>query len=232
MKLRIRTNPDAFDRLRNCTNAFLITRGDLKGPILIRLGQEHRRQEKRIFASEGREGQAGKWEGLSPAYKASKVRAVGSRRKILVFSGEMKKRFITKSRSEYIQEMIIQKETRRGKITGRQTGVAQAMVRLGARSQIAVHHFEGASSTRRSKPGTGKNKRKSPRTDSEGRFVAFKPKTFSVKLPMRDMVTKTSDQIIALQRVLVRWYQKERLPQILAVCSKELRKVRRPGGTP
>jgi hypothetical protein len=213
MKPRLKVNKDGMQRLRVGTEAFAITRGDLEGPILVRLGQEHRRQEKRIFASEGAEGEQGKWPSLSPAYKAFKVRAVGPRKKILVFSGDMKQRFIKPSRTEYIQTMDI---------TGDSKGATKAIVSLGARSEIAGYHFQGSDVTRRSRPGTGKNKKRGKRKKP------FKAKTYRVKLPRRDMITKTTDQILAMRQVLIDWYRDERVPQAQRALARKVRGAARP----
>lgn len=119
-------NPEAFKRLRTIQEALAVTEADLRGPILRRLGQIHRKQERRIFASEGAEGAFGKWAALSPGYAAAKTRMLGTRGKILVLSGETKDRFLSASRAEYVQRYI------------------KPFMQFGARSEVAGFHFRGS----------------------------------------------------------------------------------------
>src|SRR5258705_6545807 len=119
-------NPAAFQRLRILTNACQVIEADIAGPILTRLGQVHRKQERRIFASQGAEGRYGKWKALSPAYRLRKIRLLGSVGRILVLSGDTKDRFVTRSRPEYIQRYV------------------KPLVQFGARSEVAGFHFRGS----------------------------------------------------------------------------------------
>lgn len=194
MNLRIDLDRTAFDRLRSCADALVITQGDLAGPVLVRLGQEHRRQERRIFASEGGEGSQGKWPPLSPAYAERKSKSVG-RKKILVWSGDMRDRFIRASRGEYHQRFV-------------RTGSASGHFEFGAQSEIGTYHFHGVDESRTSKP------------KSSGKT----PKVFRWVLPKRDMVSKTADMVSRLQDAFVRWFRTERLPQFQRFCSGRLRR--------
>ena len=208
--LRVDINRRAYERIRTCADAFTITNGDLKGPILTEVAQVHRQQERRIFASEGGEGGQGIWASLSAAYKQRKGRLVGARRKILVFSGDMKERFIRPSRPEYVERFVALSKT-------------EGVFELGARSKIAGFHFQegiglGVKQVRTSKPGTGKNRKQKPRTKP------FIPKTFTWSLPRRDMVSKTAAQVAKMRQAIVDWYREERLPQITRICAQEARR--------
>lgn len=161
--MKVDVNRAAFERVRSAADLLTITLGDLQGPILTRVAQVHRSQERRIFASEGTEGRFGRWPALSPDY-AKRKKKLRPGRKILVWSGDMKDRFITPSRPENVEEFVPR-------------GLGGTF-RLGAVSEIAGYHFRGGSS-----------------------------------LPMRDMVTKTREQVLACWQAIVTWYQKERIPQ-------------------
>jgi len=219
MAMRVDVNREGFERIRSASDLFTITQGDMRGPILTRVSQAHRRHERRIFATEGGESGRGRWPALSPGYAAIKRRKVPGK-KILVWSGDMKDRFISASRSEYIEEFVPEG--------------AGGTILLGARSLIATYHFQGADETRRSKPGrrtlTPRGLRRfrsaleSRRTLTPAQAArlarraapvsAFAPKTFRWHLPRRDMVTKSPEQVADIQRSIVEWYRLERLPQI------------------
>lgn len=154
MKLKVDVNRQAFERLRSATDLLIITGGDLKGPVLTRVAQVHRTQEAAIFASEGAEGASGAWPRLSAAYaerkanagkagrtavkgKKGKVRTAALRalkapiaQKILVWSGEMRDRFLNHSKPENIEEFV-------------PTSATTGVFRLGAASEIAGYHFQG-----------------------------------------------------------------------------------------
>lgn len=209
--LPVDINRKFLPRIRSCIDALEITARDMQGPVLTRLAQVHRKQEKRIFASEGKEGARGPWPDLSRPYAAFKRRVRGSEHPILVFSGDMKERFILPSRSEYIERAVF--EGRKG------DKIERVKFQFGARSQIAVHHFLGSDTIQRSKPGRGKNKKKVKRTKP------FRSVTFRTVLPKRDMVTKTGKQITELRNAFVAWYRNERVPQVVKVCASEMRKA-------
>lgn len=144
MKFACDLNMKAFPRIRTRIDALLLQEADFRGPILTRLGQLHRDQEQRIFGSEGAAGARGSWPALSPAYAAHKRRKVG-RKRILVWSGDMKERFISPSRPEYVQSFI-------------PTGRAAGLFQFGAASVLAGYHFAGGTSTHRSRPKKGSGK--------------------------------------------------------------------------
>lgn len=190
-------NLSAYPELRTCAEALMITNNDLKGPILVRVGQTHRKQAKRIFASEGSEGASGRWPALSEAYDARK-RAMFGGQKILVATGEMKRQFVKKSSPGYIQRF-------------QPKGKGGVFV-LGAQSEIAVFHFKGADSTRTSEARRTRKKGEKP----------FKPKVFRVTLPKRDMATKTRKQLKAIEETIVKWYRDERIPQVVKACEERI----------
>jgi len=128
MKVKVATNPEGLRRLQAMLKEVHISHKDLGGQILVRLGQLHRKQMARVFASQGAEGGSGRWPKLSPGYAAWKRRYFPGRR-ILVLSGEMKARFTTPSRPEYVQRFLP-----RGS-----GGVYQ----FGAYDEIAARHVKG-----------------------------------------------------------------------------------------
>ena len=209
MALKVDLNRQAFPRIRSAADAFLITAADLRGPVLTRLAQEHRKQEARIFATEGRESGAS-WPALSPKYlerkrralsharrrqkaaktkgkKAKRARPAGSGRgspislKILIWSGDMRERFLSPSRPENIERFIL---------IGPAKAPTGGVFQFGAQSDIAAYHFAG-----------------------------------NEFLPVRDMVTKSPDQIAKLQAALVRWYNTERLPQVTAFIAQQAQRA-------
>jgi hypothetical protein len=168
MKVVIRKNPEVFKRLRTKAEALIVSPGDFAGPVLVRLGQVHRRQEKAIFASQGAAGGSGRWPKLSPGYAKWKKRVFPGR-KILVLSGEMKERFTVPSRPEYVQRFT-------------SSGQSGGVFSFGAIDEVAVKHYRG------------------------------------IKLPVRDMITKTAAQITELRNTFISWYA-ARVRQIVRATS-------------
>jgi hypothetical protein len=184
--LKVKTNPGGFERVRTQAQLLEITPGDMQGPIIRRLDAVHRKQETRIFATEGAEGGGGPWPRLSPEYAARKrAAAAGGRQeakgkkgkarisflrekgrpianKILVWTGETRSRF-TKTGAYHIARVIVR-------------GTGEYIVQLGAASTIASYHQHGAG-----------------------------------VLPVRDPIKKTTQQVAELQRAITEWYAKERL---------------------
>ena len=210
MRVVITENPRAFSRLRNRTEALQISVGDLRGPILRELGMEHRKQQNKIFSTQGGAAASGRWEALSPSYKAKKEGrrrtlrkgtggikrfekrtgqkiSVGSvSNKILQLTGDMKARFTKKSNASYIQRFSIKRQ-------------GKGVFEFGAQSDVAAAHFRG--------------KPKLAKTQSSGARAAFGG--VAKRLPVRDMVSKTSIQIDAIRRRLKKWYREKRIPQVL-----------------
>ena len=138
-------NYSAIPRVRTVLDLYAVKEEDIAGPLLVRLGQEHRKQEEKVFSSEGATGRYGRWQALSPAYLLRKRRAMtmgrakrrktGATRtartggplsmKILIWSGKMRETFTTLGYPGYIQRY--------------RAGLAQ----FGARHQIAAYHFRG-----------------------------------------------------------------------------------------
>jgi hypothetical protein len=208
--LKVDLNRQAFPRIRSAADAFLITAADLRGPVLTRLAQEHRRQEKQIFSSEGAAGGSGPWPELSPKYLERKRRALSHERrrrreakkkgkkvpkrkptpagagrgaplslKILIWSGDMRERFVSPSRPENIERFIL---------VGPAKAPTGGVFQFGAQSDIAAYHFAGGD-----------------------------------VLPQRDMVSKSPEQIGKLQAALVKWYNTERLPQVTTFIAQQAR---------
>ena len=185
MKITVTPNPKAFKRIRSINEALRISKGDMAGPVLVRLGQTHIKQQKRIFASQGAEGAGGRFAPLNPRYAARKLSIFG-RKKILDLTGNMRRRFTKKSDPSYVQDFI---PGSKGKGT----------FRFGARSNIAAAHKAG-----------NPDLAPTPSTTAKGIWGGRAP-----RLPVRDMITKTGVQVAQLRKRFVDWYRKERLPQVL-----------------
>jgi len=175
MKISLVPNKAHLQRMRELPRAIAPVLSD---PVLLRaLGKAHRWQEETIFASEGAAGGAGPWASLNPRYAARKAREVGSRRKILVLTGETKRRFTMAGAVGYIQRFIP-----RGALGTFQFGAASAVA--------AAHRFGDPSLA----PGQSSAVAKKI-------FGGRAP-----RLPVRDMVTKSAAQLAELREVLLTWY--------------------------
>lgn len=216
--LQVDVNRKAFPRIRSASDAFLITARDFQGPVLTRLAQLHRKQEKRIFATEGADGVQAGWDALSLDYQKKKQRLLGTPGKILVVSGDMRATFIEPTRKEYVERFIP---------IGKDPKIVGGTFQFGSRNVIAPYHYQrgvgvGTTTVRKSKPGTGRNRKKRKRTRP------FRSKTFSIFLPRRDMVSKTAAHISAMKVAFVNWYRNERVPQIRRALSRDLKPVKTP----
>ena len=80
MKMRVDINREGYERLRTLGSLLTVTDGDLRGPVLTRVAQVHRKQEAAIFTSEGAEGGSGTWAPLSPEYAKRKQAALSGGR--------------------------------------------------------------------------------------------------------------------------------------------------------
>jgi hypothetical protein len=157
MGFRVDVNRRGFERLRHGISLLEITEGDMQGPVLTRAAQVHRKQEREIFATEGAAGGGGTWAGLSPAYAARKRAAMLAGRKerkeaktlvgkikslvqgakdrpismkVLIWSGDMRDRFLTPGRPEYVERYI-------------STSPGRGSFQFGAASTIASYHKAG-----------------------------------------------------------------------------------------
>lgn len=178
-----RTNPYAFERLREKTEELRITKADLAGPVLVEMGELHRRQMNDIFRTEGAAGGAGKFQPLSAAY-AIKKKAVAARKKILQLTSDLKDRFTKPKNPNYIQRYIDRGDR----------GVFQ----FGARSSVAAAHFFGQPALA-GPPASDKAKKV---------FGGIAP-----RLPRRDMITKTAEQVTQFRLLFIAWYNK-RIAQV------------------
>jgi hypothetical protein len=184
--MTVTPKPEAFNRLRSLAEATKITHADMAGPVLVRLGQVHRKQETAIFASEGALSAGGAWKALSPKYRARKAK-FGGLRGILTLTGDMKSRLTGATNANYIQKYS-------------PTGEATGTFSFGAASAAAAAHAAG-------NPALGD---KAPQSGL-GRRVFKRPGT---SLPVRDPIGKTAAMLDALRQAFVRWYTQERIPQI------------------
>ena len=205
--IRFEPNTQGIERIRSAARLFEVTQLDMAGPVLVRLSQEHQRQEREIFSTEGAAGGQGRWPALSPEYAARKRAAMGAGRaaargkkgkprttllrrlgrpismRILVWSGDMRDRFLRPSRPEYVARYV-------------ETGPATGRFEFGAASDIASYHAQ--------QRGAGGG-----------------------RLPRRDMVIKTPQQMTRLRVAFLDWYRKERVP----MAFRALRAFGLPGTT-
>lgn len=209
MEIRIETNPGAFDDLQEAVRkAFTITLEEYQGELLNILGVEHRRQEKRIFISEGAEGGRSSWPPLHPDYAAFKEEVLGHK-PILVWSGDMRARFVSQMRPEYFQAAV---------------PVGDAIeYQFGAFSEIAQKHAEGAWTT--ILPRTLRSKR-------TGKRVTWPKGVLNVQLPIRDMVSKTAAQVEWLMRTIDAWYQRVKVPRAVEQLEAARKKGNAAAGGP
>ncbi len=195
MRVRIDTNPEGFKRLREFNEALGISVGDLKGPILVVLGRVHIRQQKRIFATEGAAGGTGRWTALEPSYAARK-RKLRGRSKILQLTGDMKKRFTAPASPYYHQRYIPLTEGR-------------GIFAFGAHSSVAMAHLMGNPAFASQRVGP---------TKARAIFGGVAP-----RLPVRNVIAKTVEQVVELRKRFVDWYRNERVPQVMRHYGKLLR---------
>lgn len=181
-----RVNQEGFRRFRRKLDLLRIDYWDLKGPILVEMGQVHRRQQAQIFTSEGRAGAGGKFSPLNPSYAARKKKAVG-RKKILQLTGDMKSRFTKRSNPNYVQEYVAG------------AGSARGVMRFGAYSDVAAAHRAGNPSLA------------NPTSRSHAAKTLFGG--IAKRLRVRDMMSKTPQQIHELLRAAKDWYINKRIPQ-------------------
>jgi len=95
IRARAKLNP----RVKNLADMFMPTK-DAIADGLEEMGIEFRKQERRIFSSEGSSG-GGRWQSLSPSY-AKRKRRLRPGRKILVWDGDLRKS-LTRRGGEHIQ---------------------------------------------------------------------------------------------------------------------------------
>ncbi len=180
-----RTNPYAFDRLREKTDALRVTKGDLAGPILVEMGALHRKQMNDIFRTEGAAGAGGKFVPLNPSYAARKKK-LGGRKKILQLTKDMVARFTKPKNPNYFQRYVDRGES----------GVFE----FGARSDVAAAHFHGNPAL--AAPGS--------RSAVAKKLFGGVAKN----LPRRDMITKTQEQVTQFRLLFIAWYHK-RVAQVM-----------------
>jgi hypothetical protein len=89
--IRVKVNPEGFERLRRKADAIRLTQADRSGPLLREMDREHIRQVRRAFTSEGGSVPSGPWPKLAPRYAKWKLAQVG-RKKILRFKDTLFKK--------------------------------------------------------------------------------------------------------------------------------------------
>jgi len=184
MRVRVEINRTGYKRMRSFSDAMKLNLADMSGPLLTHLGRVHRRQEKNIFATEGESGGAGAWEPLNRHYALRKRRKYG-RARMLVLSGDMRRRFTVPSSPLYVQKYV--------PVSG-----AVGEYQFGAQSDVAAAHLSGD-------PGKAKSQSGAARRIFGGT---------ASRLPARDMITKSGAQIEELRRAFVVWYS-ERTKQVV-----------------
>ena len=198
--IKITTNPDAFKRLRSMNEALKISAADFAGPVLVELGAIHRKQQLRIFATQGSAGAGGRFAPLEKKYKARKKKAFGNK-KILQLSGTLKRRFTKRSDPRYFQ-----------KFTGSDAG---GKFSFGARSSVAAAH----------KAGNPKLARRAPFAAKAATIFGGQ----ASRLPVRDMVSKTAAQVAEIREGVRVWYRK-RVEQVFRNHARLLNNSKPRGG--
>lgn len=197
MRLIIQKNPEGFSRVRSLAEALRVSAGDMAGPVLVELGKTHRRQQNRIFATEGAAGASGRWAPLNPRYAARKRARYGGK-KILQLTGETKDRFTKPTHTGYFQRFVPRGTSGAG------------LFQFGAYSTVAAAHYFGIPSLARLRSRR-----------SQIVFGGVAP-----RLPVRDMITKTAAQAQEILRTFVDWYRLKRVPQALRRFGPGIRQSR------
>lgn len=122
--VRMRYNRAGIERLRTLTGGLLLTDADKAGPLLVELDRVHTRQSRQAFVSEGA-STGSVWARLSPRYQAWKRKARPGR-KILVFDGETRDRFLMPTNPNHLREYV-----------------KPSIYRFGVASEKAWHHENG-----------------------------------------------------------------------------------------
>lgn len=185
MHLIVKRNPDGFRPVRTIAEALAISAGDMAGPVLVELGVIHRRQQNRIFATEGAAGGSGRWPALNPSYAARK-RARYGRKKILQLTGDTKDRFTKPTNIGYVQRFVPRGTSGSG------------LFQFGAYSTVAAAHYFG-------NPLLVRLRSRSSRILFGG---------VAKRLPVRDLITKKAAMVDGFNFGLNTWYQK-RVAQVL-----------------
>ena len=149
----------------------------MSDPALLRaLGTVHAAQEAEIFASEGAVGAGGKFAPLNPRYAARKAKVAG-RRKILDLTGTLRDQFTRKTDPAYIEQYVPTSET---------TG----LFRFGAASAVgAAHRF-------------GNPMLAPPPSGLAAKIFGGR----ALRLPVRDMISKTPAMVAELREALLTWF--------------------------
>lgn len=176
MKIILQPNQAHLQRMREI-GPTLRAGLSMADPSLLRaLGVVHRRQEARIFASEGAEGAGGPWTPLDPGYAERKAKAAGSRKKILQLSGDMKTALTKRGDPRYVEQFIP-----KGNL---------GLFRFGAHSDVANAHLHG-------------NPALAPQQSAVAKKV-FGGR--APRLPVRDPITKTPAMLAEMREALRVWY--------------------------
>lgn len=102
--VRMRPNPAGITRLRTLVQAANLDESDKRGPLLIEMSREHIRQVTKAYTTEG-VASGGAWPRLAPGYAAWKKKAY-PQRKILVRTGETRKRFTEPLNAAFIRRFL------------------------------------------------------------------------------------------------------------------------------
>lgn len=146
----MKPNPAEFKRLRTRVEALQLTDGDKSGPLMTVMSREHVRQVTKAYTSEGGSTQGG-WPRLSPVYAAWKRKAFPGR-KILVRSGDTRRRFTQPSNPSFFREFLRPFTYAFGALSGVQyaheTGIGDPGQKLPVRSIMQKSQADYASFVR------------------------------------------------------------------------------------
>jgi hypothetical protein len=134
----IQPSPKGIERLRTKVEALRLTPADKAGPLMVEMDRECSRQFRQAFTTEGATS-GSRWPDLSPRYAAWK-RKVRPGRKILVFSGDTRERFLMPTNSAHVRQFIPPFTYRFGaaseKAWRHEYGVGEGKQRLPVRSVV------------------------------------------------------------------------------------------------
>lgn len=183
MAFTVKVNREGINRLRTTTSLLQLTEEDMRAFVLPGMATLHREQEMEIFASEGAGGGAGAWPRLSAAYAARKARAASAgRAETAGKKGKARVEALRAAGRPISQKILVWSGETRDRFTRDSSPgfVAQLVVTALDRWIVQL----GA------------------RSDIASYHVHG-----SSRLPLRDMIAKTAEQLDELRAVVVQVYR-------------------------
>lgn len=126
MRIRVRINNEAFERIRTRARGLVLSEADRRGPLLVELGAVNIAQVRRAFTSRGATVPTGPWPAWSSRYAAWRARkGLGSR--MMRLTDTLYGKFTSPTHGSHIRRWV------RG-----------LLYQFGAIDDVAAWHREGA----------------------------------------------------------------------------------------